>query len=154
MKALLDEQLSPQIATLLRRDGLDVDAVADRPGLAGRSDTVIFEVACSEGRAVITNNIKDFRPLAARWLAEGRIHSGLILVPSARTRTRDANAMLADRIATLLRQNPDGLASSEDVGSARSPKPDPCTDGATADGQRRQPAAGPVLHNWSFFAIV
>lgn len=115
MKALLDEQLSPQIATLLRRDGLDVDAVADRPGLAGRSDRFIFEVACSEGRAVITSNIKDFRPLAAQWLAEGRVHSGLILVPSARTRTRtrDANAMLADRIATLLRQNPEGLASSE-----------------------------------------
>lgn len=113
MKALLDEQLSPQIATLLRRDGLDIDAVADRPGLAGRSDRFIFEVACSEGRAVITNNIKDFRPLAAQWLAEGRVHSGLILVPSARTRTRDANAMLADRIATLLRQNPEGLASSE-----------------------------------------
>jgi Domain of unknown function (DUF5615) len=113
VKALLDEQLSPQIATLLRRDGLDVDAVADRPGLAGRSDRFIFEVACSEGRAVITNNIKDFRPLAAQWLAEGRVHSGLILVPSARTRTRDANVMLADRIATLLRQNPEGLASSE-----------------------------------------
>ena len=113
MKALLDEQLSRQIAVLLRQVGLDVEAVADRPDLAGRSDMVIFEVACREDRAVITNNIKDFRPLAAQWLAQGRVHGGLILLPSARTRTRAATTMLADRIASILRDNPDGLTSSE-----------------------------------------
>ena len=113
MKALLDEQLSPQIAVLLRQAGLDVEAVADRPDLMGRSDMLVFEVACSEDRAVITNNIKDFRPLAARWLAQGRIHAGLILLPSARTRTRDSITMLTDRIASVMRDNPDGLASSE-----------------------------------------
>jgi hypothetical protein len=113
VKALLDEQLSPQIAMLLRQAGLDVEAVADRPDLVGRSDMVIFEVACREDRAVITNNIKDFRPLAAQWLAQGRVHGGLILLPSARTRTRAATTVLADRIACILQDNPDGLASSE-----------------------------------------
>jgi Domain of unknown function (DUF5615) len=113
VKALLDEQLSPQIAALLRQAGLDVEAVADRPDLVGRSDMVIFEVACREDRAVITNNIKDFRPLAPHWLAQGRVHGGLILLPSARTRTRAATTVLADRIASILRDNPDGLASSE-----------------------------------------
>ncbi len=113
MKALLDEQLSPQIAALLRQAGLDVEAVAERPDLVGRSDMVIFEVACREDRAVITNNIKDFRPLAAQWLAQGRVHGGLILLPSARTRTRAATTMLADRIASILQDNPDGLTSSE-----------------------------------------
>jgi len=113
VKALLDEQLSPQIAALLRQAGLDVEAVADRSDLMGRSDMLLFEVACGEGRAVITNNIKDFRPLAARWLAQGRIHAGLILLPSSRTRTRDSITVLADRIASVTRDNPDGLASSE-----------------------------------------
>lgn len=113
MKALVDEQLSPQIAALLRQAGLDVEAVADRPDLIGRSDMLIFEIACSEDRAVITNNIKDFRPLAAQWLAQGRIHAGLILLLSSRTRTRAAITVLADRIATVMRDNPDGLASSE-----------------------------------------
>jgi len=113
VKALVDEQLSPQIAALLRQAGLDVEAVADRPDLIGRSDMHIFEVACSENRAVSTNNIKDFRPLAAQWLAQGRVHAGLILLPSSRTRTRAAITMLADRIASILRDNPDGLASSE-----------------------------------------
>ena len=113
MKALLDEQLSAQIAALLRQAGLDVEAVADRPDLIGRSDMLIFEVACNEDRAVITNNIKDFRPLAAQWLAQGRIHAGLILLPSSRTRTRDSITMLADRITIVMADNPDGLASSE-----------------------------------------
>jgi predicted nuclease of predicted toxin-antitoxin system len=65
VKALLDEQLSAQIAVLLRQAGYDVEAVAERPDLLGRSDRLILEVASNEGRAVITNNINDFRPLAA-----------------------------------------------------------------------------------------
>ena len=113
MKALLDEQLSPQIAALLRASGYDVEAVADRPDLLGSSDRILFEVATKEGRAIITNNIRDFRPLAAEWLAQGRVHAGLILLPSTRTRTRGAIAMLAERISAVLPENPDGLSGSE-----------------------------------------
>jgi hypothetical protein len=113
VKALLDEQLSPRIAELLRERGFDVEAVADRSDLVGRSDLVIFGVACSEDRAVITNNVKDFRPIAAQWLAQGRVHTGLILLPSSRTRTRAAITVLADCIARILRENPNGLDSSE-----------------------------------------
>jgi predicted nuclease of predicted toxin-antitoxin system len=113
VKALLDEQLSLQIAVLLRQTGHDVQAVTERPDLLGRSDRIIFEVASDEGRAVITNNIKDFRPLAAEWLAQGRVHAGLILLPSTRTRTRSAIAMLAEGISTLMRDHPDGLSGSE-----------------------------------------
>ena len=110
MKALLDEQLSPQIAVLLRQAGHDVVAVADRVMC---SDRTILEVTSAEGRAVVTNNIKDFRPLAAEWLARGRSHGGLILVPSARTRTRDAVAILAGAIGEVLREHPGGLSGSE-----------------------------------------
>jgi predicted nuclease of predicted toxin-antitoxin system len=102
VRAILDEQLSPQIAVLLRQTGYDVDAVAGREDLAGRSDRIIFEVACGEGRAVVTNNIKDFRPLA-----------GLILLPSTRTRTRNAIAAVAAAIENVLRDHPDGLSGSE-----------------------------------------
>jgi predicted nuclease of predicted toxin-antitoxin system len=113
MRAILDEQLSPQIAALLRKAGYDVDAVADRRDLAGRSDRIIFDAASREGRAVITNNIKDFRPLAAEWLAQGRVHAGLILLPSARTRTHDSIAAIAAAIEIILRDHPDGLSASE-----------------------------------------
>ena len=113
MKALLDEQLSPKIAALLREAGDDVVAVAERDELIGSADAVLLEVATSEGRAVITNNVADFRPLGAQLLARGRGHGGLIFVPSARVRTRAAIAPLAAAIEKLLHDHPDGLASSE-----------------------------------------
>ncbi len=111
MKALLDEHLSPQIAALLRQRGYDITAVADRPDLLAHSDRAILETATNELRAVVTNNIKDFRPLASERLARGQTHSGLILLPS--TRTRAAVAALADAIESVLRDHPNGLSSSE-----------------------------------------
>jgi predicted nuclease of predicted toxin-antitoxin system len=113
VRALLDEHLSPQIAVLLREAGYDVEAVADRDDLVARSDRIIFDVACREGRAVVTNNIKDFRPLAAEWLAQGRVHAGLILLPSTRTRSRNTVAAVAAEIERVLRDHPDGLRGSE-----------------------------------------
>ena len=113
MKALLDEQLSLQIAVLLREAGYDAVAVAERVDLVGSIDSTILEVATGEGRAVVTNNIKDFRPLAAERLAQGRTHGGLILVPSTRTRSRAAVTVLAGAIEKVLHDHPDGLAGSE-----------------------------------------
>ena len=113
MKALIDEQLSPDIAKLLRNRGHDVEAVAEREELVGSPDRVIFEVAAAEGRAVVTNNIKDFRPLAAEWLAQGRTHAGLILLPSARARSRSAISVLADAIEGVIMSKPGDLTCSE-----------------------------------------
>jgi Domain of unknown function (DUF5615) len=112
VRAILDKQLSPQIAVLLRQAGYDVDA-ADREDLVGRSDRNILDVACSAGRAVVTNNIKGFRPLAAEWLAQGRVQAGLILMPSTRTRSRNAIAAVAAAIERVLRDHPDGVSGSE-----------------------------------------
>lgn len=113
MRALLDEHLSPQIAALLREAGFDVLAVADRDDLVGASDRMVFETATAENRAVVTNNIKDFRPLAAEWLATGRAHPGLILLSSSRTRTRAAIPALAAAIEAVLSTNPEGIAGAE-----------------------------------------
>ena len=113
MKALLDEQLSPRIAEMLRDRGHDVQAVVDRRDLAGRSDRVILEIAAAEDRAVITNNVKDFRPLAAERLARGESHAGLILLPSTRTRTLGAVETLAGAIEQIFREHPAGLSATE-----------------------------------------
>lgn len=98
---------------LLCQRGFDVVAAADRTDLVGCSDRTLLEVASSELRAVVTNNIKDFRPLATERLARGLSHAGLILLPSSRTRTRGAVGALADGIEAVLREHPDGLSSSE-----------------------------------------
>jgi hypothetical protein len=113
VKALLDEQLSPLIAELLRSRGHDVQAVTARSDLAGQSDRTILAMAAIESRAVITNNVKDFRPLAAERLARGESHAGLILIPSTRTRTRAAVEPLADAIERVLPEHPSGLTSTE-----------------------------------------
>lgn len=113
MRALLDEQLSPLIAQVLRDRDLDVEAIAERPELREASDREVFDAASGEQRAVVTNNIKDFRPIAAERLTDGRGHSGLILLPASRSRNRDATGGLADAIETLMRAHPRGIADSE-----------------------------------------
>lgn len=63
---------------------------------------------------VATSNTKDFRPIAADRLANGRGHSGLILVSSPNTpRSKAATTSLADAIEQLISSNPGGLAGSE-----------------------------------------
>lgn len=113
MKALLDEQLSPKIAELLRSQGHDVQAVGERADLVGQSDRRILEVAASEERVVITNNVKDFRPLASERLARGESHAGLILLPSKRSRTPAAVQPLADAIMRVFGEHPDGMSATE-----------------------------------------
>lgn len=113
MKALVDEQLSADIAEALRRRGHDVVAVTERADLTRRSDEHLMQVAAAEDRAVITNNIKDFRPIAAARLTAGHGHAGLILVPSTRARTRAATRRLTEAIHAILDANPSGIPNSE-----------------------------------------
>lgn len=113
MKALLDEQLSPLIARLLRERGLDVVAAAERSELIEASDREVFDTATREQRAVVTNDIKDFRPIAAERLADGRGHAGLVLLPASRSRSRNAAGALADAIEALIRAHPGGIAGVE-----------------------------------------
>ncbi len=63
---LLDEMFAPVIAVLLREDGHDVTAVAGHPLLAAASDPYLAHWASQEGRRVVTENVRDFAPLAGR----------------------------------------------------------------------------------------
>jgi hypothetical protein len=113
VKALLDEQLSPQIARILRGRGLDVVAGAERSDMVEASDREVIDVATREQRAVVTNDIKDFRPIAAERLVDGRGHAGLILIPASRSRSRDATGALADAIEAVMHTHPGGIAGAE-----------------------------------------
>ena len=84
MKLLLDEMWPPEIAAQLRRRGHDVVAVVERPDLRSQPDRVIFATAQQEGRAVVTENVADFRPLGAAALQQDRSHAGLILTSNGR----------------------------------------------------------------------
>jgi hypothetical protein len=77
-RLLLDEMFSPQIAPELGRHGHDVVAVAADPELAGLPDEQVLEWATSQGRRLVTENVKDHEVLRRAAAAQGRTHAGLL----------------------------------------------------------------------------
>ena len=63
MRLLLDEQYSAEIAARLRSDGYEVASV-HQVGLVGIADRPLLESAATEERALVTNNVRDFAPMA------------------------------------------------------------------------------------------
>jgi predicted nuclease of predicted toxin-antitoxin system len=89
VRLLLDEMLSPAIARQLRERGHDVLAVADHPGWVALSDLEVMTLARTEGRAVVTTNLRDYRPLHADAITPGGPgHFGMIFMPGTYRRLR------------------------------------------------------------------
>nr|WP_274636478.1 DUF5615 family PIN-like protein [Microbacterium bovistercoris] len=83
-RLLLDEHYSQAIAAALRVRGHDVVAVVTDPDLRGADDPAIFRSAAQSGRRIVTENIKDFRPLLLAALDAGDLAAALLLVPPRR----------------------------------------------------------------------
>jgi hypothetical protein len=96
---LLDEMFSDSVAQQLRAKGYDVVSVVAQPDLVALPDDQILAYAATEGRALVTANIKDFVPLDGRYRAAGQAHSGLILVS---TKTFPQNRGFTTAITTAL----------------------------------------------------
>lgn len=77
---LFDEMFTSVIARRLGERSHDVAAVVTDQELIGLSDDQILAAAATDGRALVTANIKDFAPLDAAYKATGRSHAGLVLV--------------------------------------------------------------------------
>ena len=84
-----------------------------------------MEVATQEDRAVVTNNLRHFRPIAAQRRAQGKQHAGLVLLPSNRARNRAATGRLADAIEAVMRAHPerDSRRRALDLTAALTPTP-------------------------------
>ncbi|MCU0261133.1 MAG: DUF5615 family PIN-like protein [Ilumatobacteraceae bacterium] len=100
MRLLLDEMHAPAIAEALRRDGVDVVAVAAEPTLRGMPDDELLSWATDAGRAVVTENVGDFARIAAAWAADGREHGGIIFT-NPRRYDRASVAYPGDVVAAL-----------------------------------------------------
>jgi len=83
-RLLLDEQDSEQIAVALRERGHDVESVVADDTLRAASDPVVFLEAAARGRRIVTENIKDFRPLLMAALGKGETFAPLLLVAPRR----------------------------------------------------------------------
>jgi hypothetical protein len=77
---LLEEMVTDDIARQLRTKGYDVISVVADPGLVGLPDDQVLAYATTEGRALVTANVKDFIPLDTRYRAADQSHAGLVLV--------------------------------------------------------------------------
>lgn len=74
--------LSPVIARQLRDRGQDVEAIKGHPHRQALSDVEVLELARSQRRALVTNNLVDFRPLHAEAITPGGPgHFGIVFIP-------------------------------------------------------------------------
>ena len=75
-----DEHITPKLAKALRAEGFESQSFLEA-GMDGKPDLEHFQYAVQNGFALMTNNTADFKPMAENWVAGGRLHYGVILLP-------------------------------------------------------------------------
>lgn len=92
----------------MRESAHDAVAVSERSDLRGQPDEVIFAEALADARAIVTENVVDYRPLASAAIRGGRASPTLIFT-SNRTYPR-AGRRTAGRLVVAL----DALLTTRD----------------------------------------
>jgi hypothetical protein len=106
-RLLLDEMFSPAIAAALRDLGHDVIAVAESADLRAMTDEEVFAWVTAQHRWLLTENVKDFRPILLRALQADTSATGLLCTSSrAFPRSRKNPGPLIQALDAWLR---DGL---------------------------------------------
>jgi Domain of unknown function (DUF5615) len=106
VRLLLDEHFSPEIARQLRARDHDVIAVKEHPELIGRADRVHFASMPEQRRAIVTQDLGDFRPLLAEAMRAGTKTYGLVCVPARVSLSRGAIGQVVDSLEQLLQRHP------------------------------------------------
>ena len=89
MRLLLDEMLSPLVAQALRDRGHDVEALVASPSYRALSDDEVMVLVREQRRALVTDNIADFRPRHYEAIVPGGPgHFGTVFLPSGYRRSR------------------------------------------------------------------
>ena len=81
-RLLLDQMFAPELAAELRRRGHRVTAVAETPALRAMNDPALFEWAAGNSEWLLTENVKDFRPLLVAAQADDHPFANLLLTSS------------------------------------------------------------------------
>jgi Domain of unknown function (DUF5615) len=106
VRLALDHHYTTEIANQLRRRRHDVVAAVEN-AWERLDDDALLKTCADERRALLTNNVADFAPLARSWMAEGRTHFGLIFTSDVSLpRHRATTGLYVARLGGLLRSNP------------------------------------------------
>lgn len=112
-RLLLDEHYPEALAQALRDRGHDVVAAVRDAGLRGAPDALLFAAAQRDGRWIVTENVKDFRPLLQACVGAGVEPVGLLLVDGRRfPRTPAGLPVLARALSAWLSQRRDRATRS------------------------------------------
>jgi hypothetical protein len=84
VRLLLDVHHSPVVAERLRSEHNDVLAAADDAVLATLPDEELLRAATSQGRALVTENVRDFDRIVRAWAATGEHHVGVVFTSPRR----------------------------------------------------------------------
>ncbi len=103
MRFLVDEDLSEEITSILRADGIDAVHVREI-GLSGADDHEVLDEAARQKRCVITRNRNDFLTLTEFYFSEGRPHYGVLIVP--RSYPGNQPSKIARAVIALCRNRP------------------------------------------------
>ena len=108
MKYYLDEDISPKVAELLRKEGLDSISVHEI-GMTQKSDLEQLEFAAEHGRCLVTRNRLDFIQLTLLFFNELKTHFGILII---------SHTLPGDRFSRMVRdlkkyslQNPKGTGA-------------------------------------------
>jgi hypothetical protein len=115
LELALDEMFSPKIAEALRERGRNVLAVAERADLRAMTDDDLYAWAAVESCWLLTENVKDFRPIMLRALQAGGAAAGLLFT-SSRTfpRTRQNPGPFVEAVYAWLAKGPPAPPLTED----------------------------------------
>ncbi len=106
MKFYLDEDLSPKIADILRKTGVDAVS-AHETGAMEASDLQQLEFAARDKRCLVTRNRDDFMKLTIRFFNEHRPHHGILIIPH--TIPGDQFSSMVALLKTFASRHPRGL---------------------------------------------
>ena len=104
MKFLVDEDLSEEIAVILRAKGFDALHLREI-GLSGAEDQEVLDEAARQERCVITRNRNDYLALTEFFFHEGRPHYGVLII--TRSYPGNQTSRIGQAIASLCRDHPE-----------------------------------------------
>lgn len=80
MKYYLDEDISPRIAEILRKNGIDAVS-SHEAGMLQVSDLEQLSYASSRKRCMVTRNRNDYIKLTVQLFNENKTHFGVLIIP-------------------------------------------------------------------------